>query len=118
MSAVTANRASTEDLASLAGWFDQWGTMVAEVKPNSARTLFADDVFAFGTFMDFVDGLDSMAEKQWGAIWPTIEGFRFVTENLRAVVSKDRLSATAAVVWTSTGIDRAGKRYDRPGRAT
>jgi ketosteroid isomerase-like protein len=102
----------------LAAWFDEWGAMVAQVKPDSARALFAEDVFAFGTFMDFVDGLNDMAQKQWVAIWPTIEDFRFETENLRAVVSKDRLSATAAVVWTSTGIDRRGQRYDRPGRAT
>ena len=118
MAAGTEERASAEDLESIAAWFDQLGAKVCAVKPSAARALFADDVFAFGTFMDFVDGLDAVAEKQWSAIWPTIEDFRFHTENTRGVVSKDRMSACAAVVWTSTGISRNGERYDRPGRAT
>jgi len=110
--------ANPEDTRSIAAWFDRWGPLVAGCQFESARELFASDVVGFGTYMDLVDGLDSLEARQWRSIWPTIADFRFVTENLRAFVASDRCLATAMVVWTSTGFDENKKPYDRPGRTT
>ena len=57
-------------------------------------------------------------ENQWKQVWPSIEGFRFDTASMRATVSPDGRLAALAVTWTSTGFDRDGEPFDRPGRAT
>lgn len=72
----------------------------------------------FGTHVALVTGLDRLAADQWGNVWPTIADFRFATEHLVALVSPDRLQATAIVPWTSTGFHADGSPFDRPGRAT
>ena len=55
---------------------------------------------------------------QWSQVWPTIEDFRFLTDQLIAQVSPDRLQAVVIVSWASPGIGADGSRFDRPGRAT
>lgn len=107
-----------EDKDTIKAWYDEWGGYVASVDVQSARRLFSDDVLGFGTFMDFVEGIDALADNQWTSIWPTIKEFRFRTEVLRVSVSHDRSHAVGIVPWESTGFDAQGTPYDRPGRAT
>ena len=59
-----------------------------------------------------------MHAEQWSQVWPTIEDFRFLTDQLIVQVSPDRLQAVVIVSWASTGIGADGTRFDRPGRAT
>lgn len=99
-------------------WFETWGGFVASVDFASSRALFHPDVIGFGTFMDIVRGLDRLESQQWRSIWPTIEGFRFLVDQLACAVSSDGLHAYGIVPWTSTGFDEDGTPYDRPGRAT
>lgn len=84
----------------------------------AARELFEAEVIGFGTYKDFVEGLDALETGQWRSIWPSIEGFEFELSSLRTVMAEDRKSATAMLTWTSTGIAEGGSRYARPGRAT
>lgn len=106
------------DHASIKAWFDTWSGYVASVDFDSARPMFEEDVVGFGTWMDVVEGLDNLMERQWKSIWPTIQDFRFMTETLQVRVSPDRLFAVAVLVWDSTGFHESGESYPRPGRAT
>lgn len=99
-------------------WFAVWGGQVAAVDFVSARELFHPDVIGFGTFMDVVRGLEHLETRQWRSIWPTIEGFQFLVDQLVSDVSDDGKHAYGVVPWTSTGFHADGTPYDRPGRAT
>ena len=106
------------DQASVQAWFATWGGYVAAHDFDGARALFHPHVTGFGTFKDFVQGLDALEAGQWRSIWPTIADFKFRVEELELQISPDRLFASAAVLWTSTGFDSEKQPYDRPGRAT
>ena len=106
------------DHEALKAWFTEWGTLVAAVDFVSARKLFHADVIGFGTYMDVVRGLEHLENRQWRSIWPTIEGFTFLVDELVSGVSEDGKQAYGIVPWTSTGFHKDGSSYHRPGRAT
>lgn len=106
------------DRAAIADWFDTWSGYVAAVDFRSARALFDDDVVGFGTWMDVVEGLDSLEAMQWRNIWPAIADFRFLTDTLQVRVSPDRCFAVAVILWDSSGFHEDGTTFPRPGRAT
>lgn len=110
--------AQAADHASVTHWVDGWGAEVAAVDLTAGRRRFADDVIAFGTYADVVAGLDRLMHDQWSQVWPKIEEFRFLTEEMHVLVAPDRCMAVAVVGWTSLGIDEKGERFPRPGRAT
>ena len=110
--------ATTPDERSVQQWVDAWGAEVAAVRLTDARARFSDDVVAFGTFADVVVGLDALFRDQWSQVWPKIEDFVFLTEEMQTLVAADRLMAVAVVGWSSTGIAEDGRRFPRPGRAT
>lgn len=99
-------------------WFSEWGGQVASVDFVSARELFHPDVIGFGTYMDVVRGLEHLENRQWRSIWPTIEGFTFLVDELVSDASEDGKHAYGIVPWTSTGFHADGSSYPRPGRAT
>ena len=99
-------------------WFENWGRLVSSLDFSSAAKMFEKDVVAFGTWMDTVEGVENLIESQWKSIWPTIKDFRFLTETLQIHISPDRLFAVAILVWDSTGFEKNGSSYKRPGRAT
>jgi len=103
---------------SVADWIAAWGAEVAAADIRSGRQRFADELVAFGTHADVVVGREAVEAGQWSQIWPAIEDFAFLIEDLRVRVSPDQLMAVAIVPWSSTGIDAAGNSFDRPGRAT
>jgi nitrite reductase/ring-hydroxylating ferredoxin subunit/ketosteroid isomerase-like protein len=115
---VAAASPVTTDNASVKTWIEDFGREVAAVDIAAARLRFATDVSAFGTHADVVVGLDNLEAEQWSHVWPAIEDFRFVTDELQALISPDRLLAAAVVGWTSIGIAEDGQRFARPGRAT
>lgn len=111
--------AGSDDRAAIKAWFDTWGGHVAAQEFTSARALFDADVLGFGTWMDYVEGLDALEAQQWQSVWPTIRDFHQRTEDsLRITVSPDRLMAVGLVLWTSTGFHDDGREFERPGRTT
>lgn len=116
MSAIDDARA--DDRASVKKWVDGWGDEVAAVDLTAGRRRFVDDVIAFATFADVVVGLDRLMQDQWSQVWPKIDDFLFLTDDMQLLVAPDRRMAVAVVGWTSVGIDETGARFPRPGRAT
>lgn len=111
--------AVAEDRASVKAWFDTWGAHVAAREFTEARDLFGPEALGFGTWMDYVEGLDNLEAKQWRSIWGTIRDFHHRTDDsLQVTVSPDRLQAVGLVLWTSTGFHEDGSEYERPGRTT
>jgi len=104
--------------SSVVAWIAAWGSEVAAADIRSGRERFDDDLVAFGTHADVVVGRRAVEAGQWSQIWPAIEDFEFLLDDLRVRMSADRLMAVAIVPWSSTGIDANGDRFDRPGRAT
>jgi ketosteroid isomerase-like protein len=103
---------------SVVEWVAEWGAEVAAADVRAGRRRFDEDLVAFGTYADVVVGRDAVEAAQWMQIWPAIEDFEFLLEDLRVRLSRDGLMSVAIVPWISTGIDADGKRFDRPGRAT
>lgn len=83
---------------------------------DAAESLFAPDVASFGTKATVVEGLAQLRKHQWEKIWPNIDDFSMLTDEIRA--SSDGALAWGMVPWTSTGFDEKGTPYPRPGRAT
>ena len=110
--------AETEDHASIKTWFDTWSGYVANVDYEAARPMFDEGLVAFGTWMDVVEGRETVIENQWMSIWGTIKDFQFLTDTLQVRISPDRLFAIAVLIWDSTGFHEDGSSYPRPGRAT
>jgi ketosteroid isomerase-like protein len=118
--------ATPEQHAEIKAWFDEWSGYVADVDFESARALFHPDVVGFGTYMEYVHGLDALEQQQWRSIWGTIADFRFLTDRLICGVGArgapwarhDGLQAWGITPWTSTGFHEDGTTYERPGRAT
>ena len=115
---MTQSTPNPADHASIKAWFDTWSGYVAAVDFDSSRPMFEEDVVGFGTWMDTIEGLDNLVEKQWKSIWPTIRDFEFLTDTLQVRVSPDRLFAVAVLVWKSSGFHENGEAYPRPGRCT
>jgi ketosteroid isomerase-like protein len=107
-----------DDLALVKKWFRRLSEQVQAVDFAGARPLFAEDMIAFGTFEDFVTSRDTVEEAQWRNVWPVTSGFHFHMDNIRAIVSLDRLTAIGMAVFQSTGYHADGTPYARPGRST
>ena len=75
-------------------------------------------MIAFGTFENFITGRDAVERAQWRNVWPVTSGFRYRMDDIRALVSPDRLSAIGMGVFDSTGYHEDGLPYERPGRTT
>jgi ketosteroid isomerase-like protein len=104
--------------SSVIEWVAGWGAEVAAADIRAGRRRFHDDLIGFGTHADVVLGRNAVEAGQWSQVWPAIEDFEFLLEDLRVRLSPDGLMAVAIVPWSSTGIDADGNRFDRPGRAT
>jgi len=111
------NAANAEDLGRVRRWFERLAEHVRAVDFAGARPIFASDMIAFGTFRDFVTGRDEAEAAQWRNVWPHVDAFRW-RPDVRAIVSRDRLSAVGMAIFDSTGYREDGTPYERPGRAT
>jgi len=99
-------------------WLERFSAMVREVDYAAARPLWHPDVLIFGTHRDVVQGREKAILGQWDNVWPRTEGFRFDLAATRVLASDGGDTAVVIAPWTSTGFDREGKPFDRPGRAT
>jgi ketosteroid isomerase-like protein len=107
-----------DDLALVRDWFRRLAERVRAVDFAGARPIFAEDMIAFGTFENFITGRESVEVAQWRNVWPVTTDFRWRMDDIRAIVSADRLSAVGMGVFDSTGYHEDGTPYARPGRAT
>ena len=102
--------------AAVRDWFHRLGRHCADVDYASARAIFAPNVVSFGTRADIVSGLDALQRNQWEGIWPNIRDFKIDQDTIRS--GGDGQHAWGVATWTSTGFDREGQPFHRPGRAT
>ena len=107
-----------DDLARVKNWFERLSEHVRAVDFAGAYPLFADDMIAFGTFENFITGREAAEHAQWRNVWPVTSDFRYRMDDIRAIVSPDRLTAIGMGVFDSTGYHRDGTPYQRPGRTT
>jgi ketosteroid isomerase-like protein len=107
-----------DDLARVKVWFERLSEHVRAVDYEGARPLFADDMIAFGTFENFISGRERVEQAQWRSVWGVTSGFRYRADDIRAIVSGDRLTAIGMAVFDSTGYNPDGTPYARPGRTT
>jgi ketosteroid isomerase-like protein len=107
---------ASPDLAEIArDWLRDMQDCVRSVDYERARSLFAEDVVAFGTFAAVVSGRDRLEREQWRNVWPTIREFTFRLDELRCIGTDQALCIV--VPWDSVG-QGDGEAFDRPGRAT
>jgi ketosteroid isomerase-like protein len=110
--------ASRDLVAFFEGWLERFSAMVREVDYAAARPLWHEDVLVFGTHRDVVQGRETAILGQWDNVWPRTEGFRFDLDAARVLASDGGDTAVVIAPWSSTGFDRDGRKFDRPGRAT
>jgi ketosteroid isomerase-like protein len=107
-----------DDLARVKAWFERLSAHVRAVDYEGARPIFADDMIAFGTFENFITGRDRVEAAQWRNVWGVTSDFCYRMDDIRAIVSADRLTAIGMGVFDSTGYHPDGSFYERPGRTT
>ena len=106
------------DVALIRRWFQKLQLCIQAVDFVGSRPLFADDIITFGTFAAFTVGREATEQEQWRHVWSHIDQFRWHLDDLRTLISGDRLTAVGMAVFESTGYTESGKAFDRPGRAT
>ena len=107
-----------EDVALIRRWFQKLQLCIQAVDFVGSRPLFADDIVTFGTFAAFTVGREATEQEQWRHVWSHIDQFRWHLDDLRTLISGDRLTGVGMAVFESTGYTESGKAFDRPGRAT
>lgn len=105
------------DLDSIRTWFRDLSAYVRAVDFAPARRLFAEDFLSFGSITDFMIGRDEAEATQWRKVWPSIDDFTF-RDDIRALVSPDRLFAVGVALFDSTGYHEDRRPFARSGRAT
>lgn len=107
---------SPDPVAAVREWFARFAAACAGVDYATGRALVAPDVLSFGTRAEVVCGLDLLEANQWRGVWPNISDFTIDLSTVHA--AGEGSTAWGVATWTSTGYDEAGKRFQRPGRAT
>lgn len=108
--------AAADGVAAVHAFFRRLGRNCANGDLDATEPLFAPDVVSFGTKASVAEGLATLRKNQWEQIWPNIEDFEMLLDEIRASAEGDL--AWGMVPWTSTGFDEDGNPYERPGRAT
>jgi ketosteroid isomerase-like protein len=107
---------TSEHLTAARDWFARLSAACLAVDYEAGRRIFADDVASFGTRADIVVGLEHLQRNQWEGIWPNIAEFKADLDSVRGGGSGN--TAWGIATWTSSGFDKDGKAFERPGRAT
>ena len=108
----------SEDAASIRSWMAEWESHIGARDFAAARRLFHDGILGFGSVTDVATGLDQLEAEQWRLIWPNMKDFAFEQDHMKIVLSWDRLLASVAVTWSSTGCFPGREPFPRLGRAT
>ncbi len=96
-------------------WLNGFEAAVRARDVAVARTMFAADALAFGTWAGAVAGLDNIVREQWQNVWPRIRDFRFDAD-ARERAAGD--SAWIAAGWATEATGPDGRPFTRSGRGT
>ena len=107
---------TADPLTAVQQWFARLSENCVSVDYSATHAIFADDVASFGTKATIVTGLEPLQKNQWEGIWPNISDFRIDLDSVHGGGHANQ--AWGMAVWTSTGYDKNGNAFDRPGRAT
>src|SRR3954471_3023679 len=86
-----AMAAQVDDVALIRRWFQHLQLCIQAVDFVGSRPLFADDMITFGTFGAFTVGRAATETEQWRNVWGRIDQFRWMLDDLRTIISGDRL---------------------------
>lgn len=115
---TTSPTPHADDIAAIRDWFARLNTQVNALDFEGARDWVSDDFVAFGTFADFLVGKDDAERNQWRNVWSTIKDFHVDLDDIRGMVSPDRLFSVGLAFFSSTGFGEDGTPFLRRGRAT
>ena len=104
--------------AEIVAWLDRFATLVRSQDYSSARQLFTEDVYSFGTRAHAMRGLDQLVESQWRMVWGVTRGFHFKPPIYTSFPSSSDDLAVTWALWASAGIRSDGSSFERTGRAT
>jgi ketosteroid isomerase-like protein len=107
---------TNDPLVAVRVWYALLGRYCAAVDYENAATIFAPDVLSFGTKATLVSGIEHLRRNQWEGIWPNIRDFAIDLASVQG--GGDERRAWGVAGWSSTGFDRDGNAFERPGRAT
>ena len=102
----------------VANWLERFAGHMRARDIEGGRAMFDRDVSAFGTRIDFAQGLDDLVARQWAPTWFSTSEFRFIDESLLVVASDDGSLVTALARWESLGGSVERGRSPRQGRCT
>ena len=97
-------------------WLETFAACVRARDYDAGRELFDNDVTAFGTVSNEMQGLDALVREQWRHVWGATEGFDFLSDTVH--VQTIGACAWAGAQWQSTGRRAVGRPFLRHGRAT
>ena len=98
-------------------WLHKWQALINQGDIDAARPLFADDVVAYGSLINTMEGKSDLVRRQWSAVWPRIKNFTFDLDHIHVFGKDGEQLVVVAVPWHSLG-RRADGWYDRRGRAS
>jgi ketosteroid isomerase-like protein len=104
--------------AEIIDWLERFFVCVREVDFKSAYPFWHDNIVIFGTFQELVRSRQAWTDTQWSNVWPRTKDFTLDAKNTEVLLSGDGSMAVAILPWTSTGWNKDGTEFDRPGRAT
>ena len=93
--------------AEVRAWLESFALAVRERDFDKGRALFSEEVIGFGTVQACADGLEELAQKQWGAVWPVTEHFDFDHETVSCMCEGGFTMVMAT--WSSEGFKENGE---------
>lgn len=98
-------------------WLDIWQALINSGKFEVARSLFSDDVVAFGTVTGVMKGLPDLESRQWRQVWHRIKDFCFNKNTAVVFTDANCEMVTVCCLWKSLGKTKSSW-YERRGRVT
>lgn len=99
-------------------WLATWQQCIRDCNYTLARTLFDDEVTAFGTVAARMTGIEALVHEQWMKVWEHTREFTFDLQGWTVVLAGEN-HCVVAIGWTCVAVNRATQReYVRAGRAS
>lgn len=107
-----------QELVEVREWLDDFARYVRDIDYEAGMAMFNEDIYCFGSVANSTSGLDDLVNSQWQKIWPNITDFQYQLEAMQCVFSDDKKMACVITPWISTGYNKDGSTFSRPGRMT
>ena len=99
-------------------WHDRFAASVRVRDIAQGLALFAPQVRAFGTVVEYAPDLRCLQQEQWMRVWPHTRGFHFLPSPVEVFLSADASQACVLTFWESDGLREDGTPFPRRGRCT